>query len=47
VTDETAIKEAVEIGQSQTAEKCISTYSKCPLSRENILKIIGSLIPSR
>ncbi|KAL1514068.1 hypothetical protein ABEB36_003391 [Hypothenemus hampei] len=45
-TDGTSIKEAVEIGQLQDGEQCSAKYHKCPLNRDNILKIIASLMPA-
>ncbi|XP_060536278.1 uncharacterized protein LOC132708156 [Cylas formicarius] len=43
----TGIKDAVDVGKLQEVEKCLSTYSKCPLNKENVLKIISSLLPAR
>ncbi|CAG9766035.1 unnamed protein product [Ceutorhynchus assimilis] len=44
--DGSAIKEAIKTGQLEDIDKCSSTYSKCPLNRENIVKVVSSLIPA-
>ncbi|XP_066146934.1 uncharacterized protein [Euwallacea fornicatus] len=41
----TAIKEAVDIGRSQDADKCASTYTKCPLNKDSVMKVVSSLMP--
>lgn len=42
----TAIKEAVETGHAEDSDRCTTTYSdKCPLNKDNILKVMSSLIP--
>ncbi|KAH1007856.1 hypothetical protein HUJ04_005038 [Dendroctonus ponderosae] len=46
IANGTAIKDAVEIGWSQDVEKCGTTYFKCPLTRENIMKVISGIMPS-
>ncbi|KAJ8965454.1 hypothetical protein NQ317_000433 [Molorchus minor] len=46
VLDGTAIKQAVEIGKAGDLEKCSTLYPKCPVTKENILKVISSLLPA-
>ncbi|KAF7265542.1 hypothetical protein GWI33_020997 [Rhynchophorus ferrugineus] len=44
VTGGTTIKEAIDNGRSQEMNKCDKTY-KCPLTRENVLNIVSTLMP--
>ncbi|KAJ8949224.1 hypothetical protein NQ318_022736, partial [Aromia moschata] len=44
--DGTTVKQAVELGKTGDAEKCSSFYSKCPITKENILKVVSSLLPA-
>ncbi|XP_050316253.1 uncharacterized protein LOC126750643 [Anthonomus grandis grandis] len=46
VLDGTAVKEALDIGKSNDAESCVARYSKCPLTREKVLKIMANLVPT-
>ncbi|CAH0551739.1 unnamed protein product [Brassicogethes aeneus] len=44
--DGSTIKQAIDMGKSGDAEKCGSLYAKCPVSRENIAKVVSSLLPA-
>lgn len=44
--DGTAVKQAVDMGKEGDIEKCSSLYPKCPISKENVMKVIASLLPS-
>lgn len=44
--DGTAIKQAVELGKQGNSESCATLYSKCPINRENVMQIVGNLLPS-
>ncbi|RZC31918.1 zinc finger protein-like 1, partial [Asbolus verrucosus] len=39
--DGTTIKQAVDMGKEGDAERCSSLYAKCPVSKENITKVIA------
>lgn len=41
----TAVKEALENGKNLDAEPCDKVYSSCPLDREQMLQILGKLLP--
>ncbi|XP_030763425.1 uncharacterized protein LOC115887988 isoform X1 [Sitophilus oryzae] len=42
----TVLKEAVDIGRTQDMDKCIEKYDKCPLTRQNVLNVLSTLIPT-
>lgn len=42
----TAVKEAIENGKNLDADPCDKVYSSCPLDREQMLQILGKLLPS-
>jgi hypothetical protein len=44
--DGTAVKQAVDMGKTGDTEKCSSLYAKCPVSKENLVKVIASLLPA-
>ncbi|XP_044264731.1 uncharacterized protein LOC123011391 [Tribolium madens] len=44
--DGTAVKQAVDMGKEGDIEKCSSLYAKCPISKENVMKVIASLLPA-
>ncbi|XP_057670196.1 uncharacterized protein LOC130902244 [Diorhabda carinulata] len=44
--DGTAIKGAVELGRRADEEKCSNSFPKCPLTKDNVLKVLGSLLPA-
>lgn len=44
--DGTAIKQAVDAGKQGSFESCESLYTKCPINRENVLKIVDNLLPA-
>ncbi|EFA06329.1 uncharacterized protein Desi [Tribolium castaneum] len=44
--DGTAVKQAVDMGKEGDIEKCASLYAKCPISKENVMKVIASLLPA-
>lgn len=44
--DGSAIKQAIEMGKSGDADKCAQLYTKCPVTKENVLKVIASLLPA-
>lgn len=41
----TAVKEAIENGKNLDADPCDKVYSSCPLDREQMLQILGKLLP--
>lgn len=44
--DGSAIKQAIDLGKQGSLDKCASLYAKCPISRENVMQVIGNLLPS-
>ncbi|KAB0792767.1 hypothetical protein PPYR_14726 [Photinus pyralis] len=44
--DGSAVKQAIDMGKQGDLDKCASLYVKCPISRENVLQVISSLLPS-
>ncbi|KAJ3649553.1 hypothetical protein Zmor_021289 [Zophobas morio] len=44
--DGTAVKQAIDMGKEGDSERCSSLYSKCPISKENVMKVIASLLPA-
>ncbi|XP_050510948.1 uncharacterized protein LOC126887450 [Diabrotica virgifera virgifera] len=44
--DGTAVKEAAETGKANDEEQCNNKYPKCPLTKDNVLKVLGSLLPA-
>ncbi|XP_023310503.1 uncharacterized protein LOC108907633 [Anoplophora glabripennis] len=46
MTDGTGIKHAVEMGKTGTLENCSPFTAKCPITRDNVMKVISSLLPA-
>ncbi|KAJ8935446.1 hypothetical protein NQ314_012866, partial [Rhamnusium bicolor] len=46
ILDGTAVKQAVEMAKTGDMENCSSLHSKCPITKENVMKIISSLLPA-
>ncbi|XP_019881524.2 uncharacterized protein LOC109609314 [Aethina tumida] len=44
--DGSTVKQAIDMGKSGDTEKCSSLYTKCPISKENIAKVVASLLPA-
>lgn len=44
--DGSAVKQAIDMGKQGDLEKCSSLYMKCPISRDNVMQVIASLLPS-
>ncbi|KAG5865711.1 hypothetical protein JTB14_007174 [Gonioctena quinquepunctata] len=44
--DGTAVKQAIEVGKNGDSGKCSMLFSKCPATKETVLKVIGNLLPS-
>lgn len=44
--DGTTIKQAVDLGKQGSFDSCESLYAKCPINRENVMKIIDNLLPA-
>ncbi|KAF2892935.1 hypothetical protein ILUMI_13229 [Ignelater luminosus] len=44
--DGSAVKQAVDMGKQGDLEKCSSLYMKCPISRDNVMQVIASLLPA-
>ncbi|KAK4884480.1 hypothetical protein RN001_000751 [Aquatica leii] len=44
--DGSAMKQAIDMGKQGDVEKCASLYVKCPVSRDNVMQVISSLLPS-
>lgn len=42
----TAVKEAIEMGKQGNIEKCSSLYQTCPVTQDNVMKVIASLLPA-
>lgn len=43
--DGSSIKQAVDMGKSEEIDQCASLYRKCPVNRDNIVKVITSILP--
>lgn len=44
--DGTAIQQAVKLGKLDDPESCSPLYSKCPISKENVMQVVSSLLPN-
>lgn len=44
--DGTAIKQAADLGKQGSFDSCESLYQKCPINRDNVMKIIDNLLPA-
>ncbi|KAF5297078.1 hypothetical protein FQA39_LY02658 [Lamprigera yunnana] len=44
--DGSSIKQAIDMGKQGDAEKCAALYTKCPISRESVMRVISSILPS-
>ncbi|KAL3285594.1 hypothetical protein HHI36_000124 [Cryptolaemus montrouzieri] len=44
--DGSSIKQAVDMGKSEESDECSSLYRKCPVDKDNVLKVITSLLPA-
>ncbi|XP_044744700.1 uncharacterized protein LOC123306663 [Coccinella septempunctata] len=43
--DGSSIKQAVDMGKSTDTDRCSSLYRKCPVDKDNIVKVITSILP--
>ncbi|KAF5280858.1 hypothetical protein FQR65_LT03007 [Abscondita terminalis] len=44
--DGSAVKQAIDMGKQGDIEKCASLHMKCPISRDNVVQVLSSLLPS-
>ncbi|XP_017779639.1 PREDICTED: uncharacterized protein LOC108564947 [Nicrophorus vespilloides] len=44
--DGSSIKQAIDMGKQTDLQKCAALYMKCPVSKENVMQIIGTLLPA-
>lgn len=44
--DGTSVQQAIKMGKQSDLNSCQSLYAKCPVSRENIMQVISTLLPA-